>query len=136
MSEIPPITPYLTVSDAAAAVVFYQNAFGAVETRRMEAEDGKRLLHASLAMNGALVMLSDDFPEYNNGQSKAPGPDGGTAVTIHLNVPDVDPVVTRAAAAGAKILMGPEDMFWGERFAKLRDPFGHEWSVGGPVKGG
>ena len=102
----------------------------------MEAEDRKRLLHAALAINGAMVMLCDDFPEYNNGQRKAPDPDGGTAVTIHLNVPDVDPFVTRAAAAGAKILMRPADMFWGERYAKLRDPFGHEWSVGGPLKGG
>jgi PhnB protein len=132
--DIPPVTPYLTVSDARAAVQFYQRAFNARETNRMEAEDGKRLMHAALALNGAMVMLADDFPEFNDGRHKAPGPDGGTAVTIHLNVADVDAVMARAVAAGAKALMGPADMFWGQRLGKLRDPFGHEWSLGGPVK--
>ena len=136
LPEIPPITPYLTVSDADAAIAFYQRAFDAREIRRMAAEDGKRLLHPALTLNGGTVMLSDDFPELNGGRRKAPDPDGETGVTIHLNVSDVDAVASRAVAAGAKTLMAPADMFWGERFAKLRDPFGHEWSLGGPVKGG
>jgi PhnB protein len=135
MDEIPPITPHLTVSDAKAAVDFYQRAFNGRETRRTEAEDGKRLLHAALALNGSVVMLSDDFPEFNGGRRLAPGPAGGTGVTIHLNVADVDAVIAQAMAAGAKVLMEPADMFWGQRYGKLRDPFGHEWSVGGPVKG-
>ncbi len=132
---LPPVTPHLTVSDAKAAILFYQQAFDAHETLRMDAEDGKRLMHAALALNGGVVMLCDDFPEFNNGRRKAPGPDGGTGVTIHLSVPDVDAVVARAVAAGAKTLMEPADMFWGERYAQVRDPFGHEWSLGGPVKG-
>jgi PhnB protein len=132
---VPPITPYLTVFDARAAIEFYQRAFGASESSRMEADDGKRLLHAALALNGSMVMLSDDFPEFNGGQRKAPGPEGGTGVTIHLNVADVDAVMAKAVTAGARALMEPADMFWGQRFGKLRDPFGHEWSLGGPVKG-
>jgi PhnB protein len=132
---IPPITPYLTVSDARAAIDFHRRAFDANETNRMEAEDGKRLLHAALALNGAMVMLSDDFPEWNHGRSRAPGPEGGTGVTIHLAVGDVDTVMAKAEAAGATVVMPPADMFWGERFGKMRDPFGHDWPVGGPVKG-
>jgi len=135
MSDFPPVTPHLTVSDAKAAIAFYRRAFDASEIRRMDAEDGRRLLHAALALNGGLVMLCDDFPEYNGGQRKAPGPDGGGGVTIHLNVTDVDTAVTRAEAAGAKTIMDPADMFWGERYAKIRDPFGHEWSIGGPLAG-
>jgi PhnB protein len=133
LPEIPPVTPHLTVSDAKAAVAFYQRAFAARETRRMEAEDGRRLLHAALALNGGVVMLSDDFPEFNGGRRRAPGPEGGTGVTIHLNVTDVDAAMARAIAAGATALMQPADMFWGQRYGKVRDPFGHEWSLGGPL---
>jgi PhnB protein len=129
---IPPITPHLTVSDARAAIRFYQLAFDATETNRMEADDGRRLLHAALALNGSMVMLCDDFPEFNSGRRRAPGPEGGTGVTIHLNVADVDAVMAQAVAAGATALMEAADMFWGQRYGKLRDPFGHEWSVGGP----
>jgi PhnB protein len=133
LPEIPPVTPHLTVSDGNAAVAFYQQAFAARETNRMEAEDGKRLLHAALALNGGVVMLSDDFPEFNGGQRRAPGPEGGTGVTIHLNVTDVDAAMARAVAAGAITMMAPADMFWGQRYGKVRDPFGHEWSLGGPL---
>jgi PhnB protein len=90
MSEsvrIPPVTPHLTVSDAWAAIGFYRRAFDAPEITHVEAKEGKRLLHAALAMNGALVMLCDDFPGFNMGRRKAPGPEGGAGVTIHLNVP-------------------------------------------------
>ena len=136
LPDVPPVTPYLTVSDAEAAILFYRRAFDSREVSRVEAQDGRRLMHAALALNGGLVMLSDDFPEFNDGRRKAPGPDGETGVTIHLNVTDVDSAMARAVAAGAKVLMQPADMFWGQRFGKLRDPFGHEWSLGGPVKGG
>jgi PhnB protein len=133
--EVPPVTPYLTVSDAEAAIRFYQHAFASREVSRVKAQDGKRLMHAALVLNGGMVMLSDDFPEFNEGRRKAPVPDGETGVTIHLHVTDVDALMARAVAAGAKVLMLPADMFWGERFGKLRDPFGHEWSLGGPAKG-
>jgi PhnB protein len=136
LPDVPPVTPYLTVSDAGAAILFYQRAFEAREINRVEAQDGRRLMHAALALNGGMVVLSDDFPEFNDGRGKAPGPDGETGVTIHLKVIGVDAVMARAVTAGAKVLMPPADMFWGERFGKLRDPFGHEWSLGGPVTGG
>ncbi len=100
----------------------------------MPAEDGRRLLHASLALNGAVVMLCDDFPEFNEGRSRAPSEQVAPPITIHLEVPDVDAALARAAEAGAVVVMPANDMFWGQRYAKLRDPFGHEWSLGGPLK--
>lgn len=128
----PPVVPYLVVADAMAAIAFYQRAFGAEAQFRMPADDGKRLLHASVAINGGIVMLSDDFPEYHGGQPRAPKPGGQTPVTIHLEVGDVDAALARAVVAGALVVMPAADMFWGQRFAKLQDPFGHEWSLGGP----
>jgi PhnB protein len=127
------VTPYLTVSDAGAAIAFYVRAFGAEERGRMMADDGKRVLHAALGLNGGALMLSDDFPEYSNGVARAPQPGRPTGVTIHLDVADTDAAFARAIAAGAEPLMPPADMFWGDRYAKLRDPFGHEWSLATPL---
>ena len=119
------ITPYLTVHDAAAAIAFYTDAFGAVEEFRMPGPDGK-LMHACVRIGDSQLMLVDEFPEHGSVGPKALN---GSPVTIHHFVEDVDAVVKRAEAAGARVTMPPTDMFWGDRYATLEDPFGHRWSV-------
>ncbi len=115
---IPPVTPHLTVSNASAAIDFYRAAFDAQEVVRMAAEDGKRLIHASLRLNGSLVMLVDDFPEHNAGQPRSPTAERPSCVTIHLQVTDVDAAVARAAAAGATVTFPAAAMFLGQRDAR------------------
>lgn len=124
------IVPHLIVHDATAAIAFYKAAFGATELMRVPADDGKRLMHAALTINGGTVYLVDHFPEFCHGQGKFGPPPviGGTAVTMHLDVPDCDAAVRRAEAAGATVTMPPEDAFWGARYATIADPFGHAWS--------
>lgn len=129
----PAVSPHLVVSDGAAAVDFYVKAFGAVELGRVPAPDG-RLLHAALQINGSTVMLNDDFPEHTGGKSMTPTALGGTPVTIHLTVTDVDSKFQQAIDAGATVLAPLEDAFWGDRYGVLRDPFGHQWSMGQPVR--
>lgn len=124
-----PVAPYLTVSAASAAIEFYKKAFGAVEVSRMPMPEGGKLMHAAITVNGGLIMLSDDFPEYNDGKSNTPEKFGGSPVTIHLELPDVDAVWKQAIDAGATIAMPLEDQFWGARFGQLTDPFGHSWSL-------
>ncbi|GAB4181645.1 MAG: VOC family protein [Thalassobaculales bacterium] len=134
-----PISPYLTVSDAAAAIDFYVRAFGASEQMRMPAEDGKRLMHAQVLINGAVVMLSDEFPEFCEGLEKNPVAVGGNSVSMHLSIAtpaEANALFDRAVAAGATVVMPMADMFWGDRFGKLRDPFGHLWSLGAPLAAG
>lgn len=130
----PSVSPMLVVGDGAAAIDFYVKAFGAEELGRVPGPDGKKLFHAALRINGGLVMLNDDFPEMNDGKSETPPALGGTPVTIHLTVTDVDAKFQRAVDAGATVLMPLEDMFWGDRYGILRDPFGHQWSLGQPVR--
>lgn len=125
------LAPYLTVGNAAEAIEFYKKAFSAKETFRMPTDDGKRLMHASLRVNGADVMLSDHFPEYGGA---TPQTLGGTPVVIHLKVRDADSAWQRAVEAGAAIVMPLADMFWGDRYGQLRDPYGHVWSIGAPIK--
>ena len=124
-----PPAPCLVVADGPAAIDFYKAAFGAEETFRMMSPDGRRVLHANLVVNGGPVMLSDDFPEYNGGRSRDPKGLGGTPVTIHLQVADADAVFARALEAGCTAVMPLADMFWGDRYGKILDPFGHEWSI-------
>lgn len=126
------VTPYLVVSSCGRAIEFYKKAFGAVEVYRMPTPDGQRLLHAELKIGGSNVMLSDEFPEH--GGNRGPDIVGSTTVTIHLWVPNADKAFARAVEAGAAAIMPPADMFWGDRFGKLRDPFGHEWSVAHHVR--
>jgi len=121
------VTPYLVVSNGAHAIEFYNKAFDAVEVYRMPAPDGMRLLHATLNIRGSDLMLSDEFPEY--GGNRGPDVIGSTTVTIHLWVPNADQAFAQAIAAGATVIMPLADMFWGDRYGKLRDPFGHEWSI-------
>lgn len=128
------ITPYLTVNGAAAAIAFYAKAFGAQEVFRMPAEDGKRLLHASVTIEGGTVMLSDAFPEHGGCAPPAAGGGSPVAVAITLNTPaEVDATFNRAVEAGAKAYMPPNDAFWGDRFAMLDDPFGHRWMLSAPL---
>jgi PhnB protein len=129
----PAVSPSLVVDDAAAAIDFYVKAFDAVEYGRVPGPDG-RLVHAALNINGAMVMLNDDFPEMTEGKSMTPKSLGGTPVTIHLTVTDVDTKFQRAVDAGATVLSPLEDAFWGDRYGVLRDPFGHYWSMGQPMR--
>jgi PhnB protein len=125
----PPLSPYLTVPDARGAIAFYERAFGAQVAQRQETPDGKRIIHAALVVNGGWLMLSDDFPEMSGGRSRTPAAFGGTSVTIHLDLADVDAVWARAVEAGAKVVMPLADQFWGDRYGILEDPAGHRWSL-------
>ena len=129
----PAVSPHLVVDDAAAAIDFYVKAFDATEHGRLPGPDGK-IAHAALQINGAMVMLNDDFPEMTGGKSTTPTALGGSPVTIHLTVTDVDTSFDRAVAAGATVVTPLEDQFWGDRYGVVRDPFGHLWSLGQPVR--
>jgi PhnB protein len=127
------VSPYLTVRGAKDAIAFYQKAFGAEETEHFD-HDG-RVGHSTLSINGSEVMLSDEFPEMAPIVGTcSPAALGGTTVTINLVVEDVDGAFARALEAGAAALRPPKDEFYG-RHGKLRDPFGHVWSLIGPTKG-
>jgi PhnB protein len=129
----PALSPHLTVDNAAAAIDFYVKAFDAVEVVRVPRPDGK-LVHASVRINGSLVMLNDDFPEMSGGKSMTPPALGGTPVTIHLTVTDVDAMFQRALDAGATEIVPLEEQFWGDRYGMVADPFGHHWSLGQQVR--
>jgi uncharacterized glyoxalase superfamily protein PhnB len=120
------VTPHLICAGAADAIEFYKQAFNAVEEGRMPGPDGK-LMHASVRIGGAAVMLVDENAEWG---CLGPKTLKGSPVTIHLYVDDADATVAQAVKAGAKILMPLSDMFWGDRYGKIEDPFGHQWSVG------
>ncbi|HEX3138545.1 MAG TPA: VOC family protein [Rhizobacter sp.] len=119
------LTPHLVCDGAAAAIEFYKKAFGAIEESRLPGPDG-RLMHGQVRIGDSALMLVDEWPEMG-----AVGPNKlkGTAVTIHLYVTDVDAAYARAVEAGAKATMPPADMFWGDRYGQLQDPFGHMWSL-------
>ncbi len=129
----PPIIPHLTVSNAAAAIDFYKEGFGAVELGRMPAEGSDKIMHASLLINGSMVFLNDDFPEMSGGRPNTPEALGGSPVTIHLTMNEVDSAFDRALKAGATTVMPVADQFWGARYGVLQDPFGHQWSLGTPA---
>ena len=129
----PALSPHLVVDDAAAAIDFYVKAFDAEELGRVPRSDGK-LIHAALRINGSTVLLNDDFPEMSGGKSMTPTSLGGTPVTIHLTVTDVDAKFARALDAGASVVAPLEDQFWGDRYGIVADPFGHHWSLGQPVR--
>ena len=132
------LMPHLAIDGTAAAIDFYKAAFGATETMRIPAEDGKRLLHAEIVVNGSRVLLHDDFPEFctqHTGAAAPPKRLGGSSVTLHLAVPDCDAAAAKALAAGATTIMAPFDAFWGDRYAEVLDPFGHVWSFAHPLSG-
>jgi PhnB protein len=119
------LTPYMTVRDAARAIEFYKQAFGAVERGVMKGPDDK-IMHAELLIGDSICMLADEFPEYG---SLSPQSTGGSGMGLHIYVEDVDSAFDRAVKAGASVEMPVSDMFWGDRYGKLADPFGHKWSI-------
>jgi PhnB protein len=119
------VTPYLAVDDAAAAIAFYKEAFGAIEVMRMPAPGGK-IGHAEVEIGGSRVMLADEYPDMD---FRSPKAYGGTPVTLHLYVADVDAVARRAVAAGAREIRPVEDQFYGDRTGTFEDPFGHVWHL-------
>jgi PhnB protein len=121
---------YLRVHDAARAIAFYTQAFGATEKLRLT-EPGGRIGHVELDFDGTTLMLSDEFPEMG---LRGPRALGGTTLTMHLHVEDADAVLARAVEAGAEWVRKPQDHFYGERSGTVRDPFGHEWNVGHSIE--
>jgi PhnB protein len=126
----PALTPHLICSDAAAAIDFYKQAFGAEELMRIPGPDGA-LMHAAVSINGASVFLVDE----NAGcAAMSPTSLGGSSVTFNLGVADVDASMARAEAAGASVKMPAEDQFWGDRYGLMEDPFGHRWAFVAPIR--
>ena len=119
------LTPFMTVHDAARAIEFYKKAFGATERGVMKGQDGK-VMHAELMIGDSIVMLADEFPEFG---ALSPQSTGGAGMGLHIYVEDVDTAFARAVKAGANVEMPVSDMFWGDRYGKLQDPFGHKWSI-------
>jgi PhnB protein len=119
------VTPYLTCSDTAKAIEFYKRAFGAKEIMRMPMPNGK-IGHAELRIGDSIVMLADEMP---GGEGRSPQSLGGTTAGLFLYVKDVDAAYKKAVDAGGKATMPPQDMFWGDRYGKLHDPYGHSWSL-------
>jgi PhnB protein len=135
-TNVPPLQPHICVKGGVAAIAFYERAFGAETTFQQLAEDGQRVMHANLAIYGGEVMLHDEFPEFEMAVS-APTTVGGTSVAISINLKDaaaVDAAFSRAVDAGAHGLMPPADVFWGARYARITDPFGHIWAFNAPLE--
>lgn len=126
--------PHLVVDGAAKAIDFYKAAFGAEELHRSPMPDGERLMHAALKIGQSTIFLNDDFPEYSNGKKRDPLSLGGSPVVIHLYVEDCDAIIKQAEKAGAKVVMPPQDQFWGDRYGMIKDPFGHSWSFATHIK--
>ena len=124
------IMPHLICAGAADAIEFYKKAFGAVEMLRLPGIEGK-LMHAEMRIGDSTVMLADEVPSFG---ALGPKSLNGSPVTLHLNVEDVDATVAAAVGAGAKITMPVQDMFWGDRYGRIEDPFGHQWSVATHVR--
>jgi PhnB protein len=125
------LTPYMTVRNAAKAIEYYKQAFGAEEVSRMESPDGQSVMHAEIKIGDSHVMMSDEFPEWG---VQGPHAYGGTASGLLIYVPNVDEVFDRAVSLGATVKMPVADQFWGDRYGKLEDPFGHSWSIATHVK--
>ncbi len=119
------LTPHLVCSNAAEAIEFYKRAFGAVEEARLPGPGGK-LMHAQVRIGDSPLMLVDAFPEWG---TRGPDELKGSPVTLHLYVQDADAAFERAVAAGATVTMPLADMFWGDRYGQVKDPFGHQWSI-------
>ncbi len=126
------VAPHLVCKGAGAALDFYVKAFGGTEMVRLPGPDG-RLMHGSVKINNCMVMLADEFGDVDEQHRNAAPPTlGGTSVVIHLQVDDCDAWAARAVAAGAKTIMPMADMFWGDRYGVIEDPFGHRWSIATP----
>jgi PhnB protein len=135
---IPPgmegLIPHLVCDPCAAAIDFYKQAFGAEELHRMPSPDGQRIMHAAIRLGSSIVFLVDDFPEFCDGKSESPKALRGTPVTLHRYVQNCDAAIEKAQAAGATVVMPAMDMFWGDRYGVVVDPFGHKWSFATHLK--
>ena len=130
LSPVPPLTPYLVVSDAAAAVEFYKKAFGAEQDGEAHFMPGTdKIMHVRLLINGSLVMLCDDFSAMMHKPPATPDALGGSPVILALQLEDVQSFWDRAVEAGITVTMPLADMFWGDRYGQVTDPFGHKWSM-------
>jgi PhnB protein len=124
------LTPFLTVRNAERAIEFYKQAFGAQERGVAKGPDGK-VMHAELKIGDSVIMLSDEYPEFG---SLSPQSVGGSPMGLHIYIENVDAAFDRAVKAGAQVEMPVMDQFWGDRYGKLKDPFGHKWSIATHVK--
>ena len=135
---IPPghenLIPHLVCDPCSEAIEFYKKAFEAEEIHRMPAPDGRKIMHAAIRIGNSYVFLVDDFPEFCGGQSQTPTALKGTPVTIHRYVEDCDAAIQRAQDAGATVSMPAMDMFWGDRYGVVTDPYGHKWSIATHLK--
>jgi PhnB protein len=125
------VTAHIAVKGGARkAIEFYKKAFGAEEVFAAPSQDGERILHAHLSINGGVLLLNDDFPEFRGGAAA----ENGNALTLHLQVDDADRWFKRAVDAGGSVHMPIGDQFWGDRYGQIKDPFGFVWSIGSPIK--
>lgn len=137
MSQIKPVpewmhtvTPHIVCDGAADAIEFYKKAFKAEEVMRLPGADGK-LMHGAIRIGDSMIMLADEYAECN---SLGPKALKGSPVVLHLQVEDADSFFAHAVKAGAKVVMPVEDMFWGDRYGQVEDPFGHRWAVATHVR--
>ncbi len=137
-TPIPPgkesLIPHLVCDPCSEAIEFYKKAFGAEELNRITGPDGRKVMHAALRFGSCVLFLNDDFPEFNGGKSHTVKALSGTPVTIHRYVENCDAAIKRAQEAGATVLMPAADMFWGDRYGMIVDPYGHKWSFGTRLK--
>lgn len=129
MNRADQFIPHVIVSDGKAAMTFYKEVFGGELGEVMFAPDGRRVMHGEIVLDGHKLFVSDEFTEQEGGTCKKPESLGGTCVRITLQTSNADAIVERAVAAGAEVIMPVQDMFWGARYGKIRDPFGHEWGI-------
>lgn len=120
------VSIHMTVKKCSEAIEFYKKAFGAEELARMPGPDGQSVMHGELKVGDSIIMLNDEFPKHH---IKSPQTLNGSTFSIHLYVEDADGLFDRAREAGATVVMPPVDMFWGDRFAQVVDPYGHSWSI-------
>jgi PhnB protein len=129
MHRVDQFIPHLIVKNAQEALRFYKAVFGVQEGHTMMAPDGKRIMHGELLLDGHKCFISDEFSKDEGGSCMTPDSLGGTCVRITIETDDVDAILHRAVALGATVLMPAQDMFWGARYGKFLDPFGHEWGI-------
>lgn len=129
MSDCMSFVPHIVVSNAAAAIDFYKQAFGATEVARHVAPGSNKIMHALLEINGGHLILNDDFSEAMGQKPSTPEALGGTPLTLHMQVVDADAAWSKAISAGAEVTFPLKDQFWGDRYGQVRDPFGHKWSI-------
>jgi len=126
--------PHLIVNDGIAALKFYQEVLGAQQGHTMMAQDGKRVAHGEIILDGRKLFVSDEFTAAEGGSCSTPTTLGGSCVRITLMTDDADRIVERALERGAKLIMPVQDMFWGARYGQIVDPFGHQWGINQQIR--